>query len=1298
MCGFLKLSIFFALTIFSQYWSSSSPSSSTSSIPEVVLDKEPKQTEVQKKELLKSSQAQLQNDLYTLAEKINGGYGYKTANLAKIKEACDIFNKNHPYNQYTLIVPEFTGIPSDFMVELINNTAGINLSQSYNANPKDFVIKLKEILLEIDGNAAVSFIDKKMNGALSAFLKECDTQHNKIMVRSTGREDTTKMANAGGNETIANVDPKNQAVWSAMVQVLLSYFSDKSIAQQNLGKTVSQEDQKESTALYLPVLLQVMVGETDSGVPTSGVLFSEDPETHVEGKFSGIAVLDFTYGHCEAVVNSLLPCDQLRIDDFDVVYPHFVKKSNRLVPDPSTGEKLISVANDEAKIIQPSLDKTAALILKRFGSYLERSFYGYSVDIEFVVLGKQIHIVQNRPITYDTKKFERSYIDLKVLGPLDAEKSTKGKVIGTGHKEVRVINKTNIIAEKNLLDALKIFLKMSEQKTDKDIQYILVEEMAAPTSHAATVFRGVSLPVICIKNIEQIKNLAINQKILVSPQQGIVIWNQDRINTDDIFKCIKPGFAGYPINEITADGSWLGLHKISVAELARSKIQEGKNIKYHDNRELAALQGNLLACFKYYSIGIDGLDKGDPQYLLRQKALDLLVVQGAMLKKKIINPENQLNKTFPNMKDERSIQYMKLAEYAQNREVKDAWIGFIKNLDNLDKETQNRFSLMCGILAKYKVLPVWLNSFFYNIATDTSCNHDSKIICEKLLKEFKDNDSHLADVAELLQEVQNWDKESFADPKTFEQKLPLFSAMLGKFSHAKLYKIFKENSQIDSDVDQQPYLAQLIWLKCLDELVDCVDLSIKSLTGSTIYIKGDKSDAETSQETQVARFKRLLQENYSLLKTILCLKNREQTEYAFIDNKIHGQCTRSLIERINWGFEHWDMHKNANLSQMMNPSPKFNAIEQILGNIQTNDGLWRISPTKTGDDIFTTIHQNELSTLSRLNYLLLKKNKVQSNEYASTFMRKIAKIEGGRFFSQPQLKSLEFRGKKIILNYNVPLLNHSSTIEFECNTDGAQGQMIINIFGANSNDRWEHIRNLVDEEYNGNILSLSQNDSGVSTTLEILKNDLTDDGLEKYFSIFKECVHIANGGERSSILKRFTGLFNKGQRSRAFTTWIENCYSLETITDSMKVFRNLFAKDQGISEALKAAQAAINSSKEYEQRAAAYLFGALIEKDINITQTAQLATELMQSLNPNEQRAALFLFIGLVKKGIRVTEASIAAKAGIESSSKSVKSAALFLFIELVKRGICVNEALGAAQIGIKSSDPNLQIAALSVF
>jgi hypothetical protein len=317
--------------------------------------------------------------------------------------------------------------------------------------------------------------------------------------------------------------------------------------------------------------------------------------------------------------------------------------------------------------------------------------------------------------------------------------------------------------------------------------------------------------------------------------------------------------------------------------------------------------------------------------------------------------------------------------------------------------------------------------------------------------------------------------------------------------------------------DKQPYLAQVVWLKCLDELVDCVDLSIKSLTGSTLYIKDDQSDAVSSQKTQFDHFKTLLHESYTLLKTILCLKNPDQTKDAFEKNKI-SPCTHQLISRLNEGFDNFDnlySGKNFSLSKIMNPSPNFNVAEQIIGNVTAYVGLRRINAIETGDDLFTTIHQNELSTLSTLNKIILGKNEIKLNPYATLFMNLIKNEGGTRYFSKPDLRNMEIKGKKIILNYTVALNNHSSTIRFACDKDGSHAEMTIDFFGSNNGrDRWEVIKSEIEKDFSSSIKTIVQNNQGVSATLAIPKVDLTESGLRKYFRAFEVYVLISNGWHR----------------------------------------------------------------------------------------------------------------------------------------------------------------------------------------
>lgn len=237
------------------------------------------------------------------------------------------------------------------------------------------------------------------------------------MVRSTGEEDTTEMANAGGNETVVNVSRGEASVWRAMKQVILSYFSEKTTEQKNMT-----EGYKKEKRLFMPVLLQEMIGEPyknrdSKKIPVSGVLFSQDPEMTIFNKergefdYPGILKIDSTYGHGEAVVNGLLPCDSYIVamyEEYNLTYPNFVKKIKRLAP---TTIGLKERVNPAELVKAPSLSKEAIDSLTNFSKYLEKN-YGYPVDVEFVVSGDSINIVQCRPIVFN-KNVKPTYIDKK---------------------------------------------------------------------------------------------------------------------------------------------------------------------------------------------------------------------------------------------------------------------------------------------------------------------------------------------------------------------------------------------------------------------------------------------------------------------------------------------------------------------------------------------------------------------------------------------------------------------------------------------------------------------------------------------------------------------------------------------------------------------------------------------------------------------------------------------------------------------------------------------------------------------
>jgi len=349
------------------------------------------------------------------------GFGYKTANLMELNKACS--------GMEAVSVPPCHGISSNAVSMLLKKYAQFDIAYNWafvaawgkvamnkgqsQALSSNFLAALATFRADLSASFDRVINDKRrVDGlpkiiqwskevGLEAFLLQFAGQKNtRIMVRSTGREDTETLANAGGNESIANVKPITLKVVKAIKQVVLSYFSEKSL-RQRLGQ---YDTTVFSNTIFVPILLQQMIGEVGKGsIPTSGVLFTQDPEA---GTGSGVALLQAAFGHGELVVNSLGLVDTWRILNLPTgtaVYPTIRNKVDRLAPDKKNGG-LCRVTNSLAIQKEPSLSRVTAERLAVLGSNIQK-YYGRPMDIEFVVMPAEskddldkIFVVQARPI------------------------------------------------------------------------------------------------------------------------------------------------------------------------------------------------------------------------------------------------------------------------------------------------------------------------------------------------------------------------------------------------------------------------------------------------------------------------------------------------------------------------------------------------------------------------------------------------------------------------------------------------------------------------------------------------------------------------------------------------------------------------------------------------------------------------------------------------------------------------------------------------------------------------------------
>ncbi len=545
------------------------------------------------------------------------GFGYKSANLMELVSLCKLVNKSLSLlsfsTTYRFSVPDFFCI-SSIEVQKFLKKEGLDVASSwksiidtYFSDKKDLhsaieskifpdgfldraqnlendiLKKFEDIASGSNQSNIINFKDLGMMycGDFEAVVNRSDVR---CMVRSSGREDTDKLANAGGNESISNIVPTHGGLMKAIGLVIASYFSQKSLMQRLWAGDTSIVNNP-----FTPVIVQRMIGE-ESGkpLPRCGVMFTEEPEGALSKRFlkkgnsfvdnkgaivleeeaheksryrdenykiitSGISIIQAAFGHNEGVVNSIIPVDSYMAYDCETIFPLIREKHFRIAP--KTEGILQKVENESSYARKPALTGHVVRLLKIFANAIE-DYYKKPMDIEFVIIkektGWTINIVQARPVVHNFHQPDPTYLDLNHSDIKD-RLIIYGQAIGSGGGSIRYAkNSDELIITKGIGEAL---LTYQIHRDPYKVKAVLINEMAPSTSHEATTFRGELKPVVCFEKdfetIEQWGRQALANVILDSQQQLVLQWLDlvKAFNFDDLINkdIIKKGWINYPL-------------------------------------------------------------------------------------------------------------------------------------------------------------------------------------------------------------------------------------------------------------------------------------------------------------------------------------------------------------------------------------------------------------------------------------------------------------------------------------------------------------------------------------------------------------------------------------------------------------------------------------------------------------------------------------------------------------------------------------------------------------------------------
>ena len=1122
---------------------------------------------------------------------LEDGFGYKTANLMLLEEKLS--SLRHQNFQY--YVPKFFGVSSQAIQKFIEEKLTISLHEDWleilkesglgegaifdqaldrQIFPDKFLTgatkletKVREAFkkfansLEESENFQSLFPDVEEKKLIEALAKE----NENFMVRSTGREDTDQLANAGGNESIAFVEPKLPSLVKAIGQVVASYFGERSLTQRLLAGDRSLQDSP-----FTPVLLQRMIRESEKSLPRVGVMFTDEPAAFQakklnRGAFSpgtGTPLIQAAYGYNGAVVDSLISVDSYFLKE-GRVYSRILPKPFRMVP-----PREDFMPNTKELITVPALSEEAVKALGSLAVTLEE-FYEKSMDVEFAIVDSSIYVLQARPLVANMEAREPSYLNFMNEKVMSAPHA-KVVPVGAGGGSLKLIQgKEEVVFASSIKDALKAYQGRSDKR---QIEAILIKEMAVATSHEATEFARQLKPVLSLG--DQFESVSGwfkegSQKFIIDVQQGrIVKWQEEGVFTkealvENLYASL--GWIHYPIPQ------FLSVKQVSSTELPEEEDPSNRyEMLYGDpqSAELSAFWESLTT--REERVGVATVRnllhevkiKSTEEARLSLSKLwlwSLTTLRQAITEegyseraKSLLFEVGEVCLALANALDHRpeSVEYLtKRLFYTHLLEVLifqdhkekeglagDSVLKILKEITrekrgaDVIKEGASSLAKLAGMVTPHafteETKVKWISfinglegfspALQQNFYKELMFLGDAELLVLWLNFIFPsstdtDLESLIGDIQKeklFLESIKNQKNllnqlqiDNFSDPKTFERTWEFFSENL-------LSPILKEgeNSFLES-YKKAHTLGKLAALDYLEEFIATFDVSIKSVTGSPLFevtqLPPKKSYADVVGD-ETLRGQQISEKKDKIFTFHLMLRS-----YSLLLSRLGSSLlridTQDREEVLNY------LSSQTFDPSQLQVSSDFD-VNAIVRGSSVNER--RRNMPHSHEEFFTWVHQDLLILLSE-SMQRLELSFENLPQKVQLFHEKINKIggfvsgsQGGS--SRTTLVGFRFQGQKLSFIYNYPQRNHSARIEYEEDLKTRTSKITLHIsgagLGAGSHSRYEEIEtyNLL-EGIKNNIATeaFSMGSQGVE-----IKWQIKEEHLDAVISLLREsCSH-----------------------------------------------------------------------------------------------------------------------------------------------------------------------------------------------
>lgn len=1001
-----------------------------------------------------------------------------------------------------------------------------------------------DILIELAYQRAASdpslIEEMGINPEMINWMAEVSNRYGYLMVRSSGAEDTKKLANAGGNLSVAYVPPNPHDVAIAVGRVVRSYFSPSS-----LKNRLISGDHPFKGKQRLAVTVMELVGEPVGGtqnpasVPISMVLFTNEP-LYTNNTFR-IMRISASYGHGEAVVNNLgINSDTYLITDsaaHPLVISQIGHKTERLVPmiDSQGKVELQKQPNEPSQADHPALDASMLQRLYALGIAVEKA-YGYPMDMEIVVKDGVIYPVQARPV--NRPPMHPTYIDEKQLRfatPSPATQSQEGKVVVVGLANVQVLtSKEQILSSDTLEQAQGLFKKGLHQ-------VVLIGHDEPANSHPVVNFSSWGIPSIYLSDHKSVDGLlqkvSLKTPLVVDSQSGsLFLWNTD---IAPIANYVKEGYLIHPANIITTlDVSTYLINKR--AQIANNSpdmnraIQEVRDLCMTSNPEASLQLLHHLPALDILKTATEQSRHLRPSAQRRANlSLDLL--------RKIDQAWNQaLNEwqtalSLPDPDQLRCRFHAKVAEsvihdwlslateevsnlkamgdYAQgfifpsrfseeaayasatwDDNSAQAWLKFLTSLDFMMnrlpetavQEDIRKFQNTLRLYDELGILPQWMFIVFSPIYLSRGSASTNEPV---LVKEFFGQVlSQLDPNVEALINQLTVDKgllvraESqiplFTDPKAFDPAWIIVQEAIRPFFSST------DGGTFLKSLESAPVVVKISASDVLNKAVALVDSAIKQMLASSRYQPQEKVD----------RLGQMLTVYYQLLN--------DWTEILVPEDR--GVWWWQRDRYLDWLKNGLD--KTGSGPDQLLPTPELDVSQSLMNQIN----LYKLPATLRKEAYFTLIHQNLLFILQRYLGNVLPKGLV--------FPTLLNALQQPHVTVDKELNRIDITPSTLALTYNVPLRQHSATITITYDKKSQHAEIDINFMGETESGRWEVI-----EEY----AKLVEKAEGITRAKPSKRNPLTGVTLFWDVSTPEQARAIFRAfGQMVNMTYHFSGLYS----------------------------------------------------------------------------------------------------------------------------------------------------------------------------